>query len=97
MIPNFNNYKKALAKMNISSSAALCNYLLEEVGIALLPGSDFGRSDEELTTRLSYVDFDGSQLLEEMKKNNTFSLEEQCPNIVQAMEALNKWILKLSY
>ena len=74
LFPNFKYYKEQLAQMNIHTSTSLCNRLLEETGIALLPGSDFGRPENELTARLSYVDFDGNQLLQIMKKEeNVFN------------------------
>ncbi len=37
--------------------------LLEETGVALLPGAAFVRSRAELTARLAYVDFDGASAL----------------------------------
>lgn len=96
LFPNFKYYKDLLTQKSIFTSSSLCKHLLEETGIALLPGSDFGRPETELTARLSYVDFDGSQLLQLMKKEETFSMEEHCSNIVQAMKSLKSWILKLS-
>ena len=37
--------------------------LLEDTGVALLPGSVFGRPEDELTARFAYVDFDGAKAL----------------------------------
>ena len=36
---------------------------MEETGVALLPGSAFGRPEDEFTARLAYVDFDGNEAL----------------------------------
>lgn len=52
-----------LARRGIHTSPQLASRLLEDVGVALLPGSDFGRPSQELTVRLAYVDFDGTQAL----------------------------------
>jgi aspartate aminotransferase len=38
--------------------------MLGDTGVATLPGSAFGRPVEELTFRLSYVDFDGAAALQ---------------------------------
>lgn len=37
----------------------LCEQLLNDTGIAILPGSTFGRNPEDLYARLAYVDIDG--------------------------------------
>ena len=37
--------------------------MLEDTGVALLPGIAFGRPENELTCRLSYVDFDGKNAI----------------------------------
>jgi aspartate aminotransferase len=59
-----------LASRGITTSKKLAERLLEEAGVALLPGSDFGRSDYELTLRLAYVDFDGTKALAEVPPGN---------------------------
>ena len=47
-----------------ATSRELCERLLVETGVAILPGHEFGRPAEELTARLAYVNFDGEQALE---------------------------------
>ena len=42
--------------------------LLEETGVAILPGSAFGRPETELTARMAYVDFDGAKMLTALQK-----------------------------
>ena len=60
---NFNNYSEKLKSKNIFTGMDLTTSLLENTGVALLPGSVFGRPEEEFTARLSYVDFDGAKVL----------------------------------
>ena len=60
---NFNNYSEKLKSKNIFNSMDLTAHLLKNTGVALLPGSVFGRPEEENTARLSYVDFDGAKVL----------------------------------
>ncbi|MBU0637241.1 MAG: aminotransferase class I/II-fold pyridoxal phosphate-dependent enzyme [Planctomycetes bacterium] len=60
---DFSPFREALARQGIGSGIALCNRLLNDTGTAILPGSVFGRSREELTARLAYVDFEGARAL----------------------------------
>ena len=61
--PDFELFRESLAGRGITTSEELCERALEEVGVAVLPGSDFGRPKEELSLRLAYVDFDGARAL----------------------------------
>lgn len=63
LFPDFEAYREALAGRGITTSAELTTRLLAETGVALLPGSAFGCDPGQLTARLAYVDFDGSELL----------------------------------
>lgn len=60
---DFSPFAGEMAARNISKSNGLCDRLLEDTGVALLPGAEFGRSRSELTQRLYYVDFDGTAAL----------------------------------
>ncbi|MCA1758975.1 MAG: aminotransferase class I/II-fold pyridoxal phosphate-dependent enzyme, partial [Bacteroidales bacterium] len=55
LFPNFSFYRDKLASKGILTSFELCEALLQETGVAILPGMDFGRQPEELTCRLAYV------------------------------------------
>lgn len=52
-----------LKQRGLSTGAALSEALLAETGVAILPGSSFGRPRHELTARLSFIDFDGARAL----------------------------------
>jgi aspartate aminotransferase len=64
----------------------------------MLPGSDFGRDQSELTCRIAYVDFDGKRALEYADKHpdlgNGF-MDEVSPNIKCAIEKLGNWLCDL--
>jgi aspartate aminotransferase len=64
LFPNFEHVRERLARRGIATSRALCEQLIGETGVAILPGDDFGRPPDELTARLAYVDFDGEAALE---------------------------------
>jgi len=63
VFPDFEPYQNRLSRENITTSKELCARLLNDTGVAVLPGSDFGRPEEELTVRIAFVDFDGNKAL----------------------------------
>ena len=78
-------------------SATLCTRLLDEVGVAMLPGVAFAQSPADLTARLAYVDFDGSRALaaseniplhEELPADFT---RQWCERTLQGMERIAEW------
>lgn len=98
LFPNFEHYREKLKEKDIFTSVELCNRLLEEIGVAMLPGHDFGRQPEELTVRMAYVDFDGAGALKaalsqpENKEINGDFLKTYCSKIIKATELLCNWL-----
>lgn len=98
LFPNFNKWKTGLNKIGIHNSNDFCNALLEETGIALLPGEAFGHQKEYFTARLSYVDFNGKELLKILEENpdtkvdDTF-VEQNCPRIFLATKKIEEWLV----
>jgi aspartate aminotransferase len=82
------------ALQGVESSAGLCSELLRETGVAILPGSDFGRPDGELSARLAFVDFDGATALGAVSGQalNEDFLRQYCAPTVTAVERLAHWI-----
>ncbi|MBU2651968.1 MAG: aminotransferase class I/II-fold pyridoxal phosphate-dependent enzyme [Bacteroidetes bacterium] len=99
--PDFDFYREKLERKGIYTSVEFCNSLLEETGIAMLPGSDFGRQPEELTARFAYVDFNGREALyASMNEYGEQSLDKQflmqhCGNMAEAIDLLGDWLNKL--
>jgi aspartate aminotransferase len=60
---DFTPLAEELAKRGIVDGPTLCNRLLEDKQVAMIPGLFFGRPKEELTARMAYVDFDGPKAL----------------------------------
>jgi aspartate aminotransferase len=50
-------------QQGIESDIQLCEQLLDQTGVALLPGISFGMPSDAFTARLAYVDFDGTSAL----------------------------------
>jgi len=97
---DFSNFAEKLNKKGINGSPALCEKLLEETGVAILPGSVFMRSEEELTARLAFVNFDGSKALamsEAIPINEKFpdDFDQHCCNqVIEAVEIIVDWANK---
>jgi len=73
------------------NSDEFASFLLSECGVAGLPGSCFGRPGQELTMRLSYVDFDGSGILSSgalIEDEMDSVIAEYCYKTVKGMEVL---------
>jgi aspartate aminotransferase len=98
LFPDFSDLSIKLAERGIHDSAELCHQLLEDTGVAILPGSDFGRPPGELTARLAYVDFDGTRALEalrhlpEEQALNEHFLHQYCVNVTTAIRRLCDWV-----
>ena len=96
--PDFSPLRERLVARGIFTSSRLCNRLLEETGVAILPGTCFGRPPEELTARLAYVDFDGAVALAaaeqvaDQQPLGTDFLRNNCPQVVTALEKLGDWL-----
>lgn len=98
LFPDFEPHRAALARRGIHTSDELAARLLEDVGIALLPGSVFGRDPRELTLRIAFVDFDGAKSMAALEARPREApvdpefLEHHCRSVLDAMRRLRAWI-----
>ncbi len=91
IMPEFMNSK-------FKTSAELCDIILKDTGVAMLPGSDFGFKKDKMVTRLSFTDFDGKNFLEGINTYNQLEdevIEKYAPNVVQGIQELSKWAKNL--
>ena len=84
LFPDFSLHKEKLHANNITTSNALCERLLNETGVALLPASAFGFATNYLAARIAYVDFDEFE-------EDTFKLETHCPRIIEGIDKICQW------
>jgi len=68
MMPNFDRWRERLAERDVTTSAELAHFLLDEYQLALLPGSAFAVPATELSLRLatSFVDMETDEKAEAM-------------------------------
>jgi aspartate aminotransferase len=100
VFPDLSPLRESLAQRGIKTSRQLCETLLEETGVAVLPGSAFGRPRDELSFRAAYVDFDGARALVAAQHvdgqsalSETF-LRDNCHNVVEAIDRIAAWLKK---
>ena len=62
LMPEFLNKK-------FKSSSEMCDSILNDTGVALLPGSDFGFDQSRMLARLSFTDFDGQEFMNKIEDN----------------------------
>ncbi len=87
---------QSLNRRGISDSPKLCRLLLDECGVAVLPGTQFGRPPEELSFRLATVNFDGAKALKACSGQGqdlpASFVSEHCPALVEGLDSLTAWL-----
>jgi aspartate aminotransferase len=102
LFPDFSRFANDLKKRKIATSEDLCRQLLEDTGVAMLPGSVFGRAPEELTVRIAYVNFDGCRALAAAESAPAGApldlnfLRSWCNGTVEAFNRLCDWFHALN-
>jgi aspartate aminotransferase len=98
LFPDFGALRGRLASRGIGTSAALCEALLRDTGVAMLPGNEFGRPENELTCRLAYVDFEGGAALAALASTpgdqlpDTAFLRAHCGRVCEAIDRVLDWL-----
>ena len=87
LMPEFLNKK-------FNSSSEMCDNILNNTGVALLPGSDFGFDQTKMLARLSFTDFDGQEFMNKIEGNqkiNKDHIANYAPKIIEGVNKLKKW------
>ena len=91
LMPEFKNKK-------YKNSSKLCEAILNETGVAMLPGSDFGFKHKKMLTRLSYTDFNGTEFFKNVTDHNSINdemIKKYAPNVVEGVSKLSNWAKNL--
>ena len=87
LMPEFLNKK-------FNSSSEMCENILNDTDVALLPGSDFGFDKKKMLARLSFTDFDGQEFMNNIDDNfkiDNDHIKKFAPKIVEGVDRLKKW------
>ena len=97
MLCDFSKVHK-IKKYKFKNAQDMCSKILSRTGFAMLPGSDFGFSDNKLITRIAFVDFDGNKALSKfsslMKSDRNIVIKKLFPNIYKGVDSLLNWLMK---
>ena len=77
-----------------NSSSEMCDSILNDTGVALLPGSDFGFAQTQMLARLSFTDFDGQEFMSKIKDNKKIDndhIAKFAPKVVEGVDKLKRW------
>ena len=91
LMPEFKNKK-------YKNSSKLCEAILNDTGVAMLPGSDFGFKPKKMLTRLSYTDFNGTEFFRNVSDCNSIDdemIKKYAPNVVEGVSKLTNWAKNL--
>ena len=91
LMPEFPNKK-------YKTSTELCERILDETGVAMLPASDFGFGPKKMLTRLCYIDFNGNEFLKAPINGDVIDdkiIEKYAPNVVEGIKKLSNWAKNL--
>lgn len=98
LFPELSRLRLEMARRGITEAAQIADRLLDETGVAVLPGSDFGRTPHELFIRLALVDFDGGAALEAAARYDVPGevdedfLWQYCGGVMEGAERLARWL-----
>lgn len=104
LYPSFHPYTKQLEALGIKTSLQLSRWLIEECGIAALPGSAFGEDDKgtiggryRLRMATSYLYFSSTSVRYARGYDllNTASSDVELPLVDEAVGAIEKAVAKL--
>ncbi len=88
LLPEFLNKK-------FDSSSMLCDEILANLNIALLPGSDFGFDQKRMIVRLSFTDFDGDTFMKNINEKTDINdelIKLYAPKVVEGVNKLKSWV-----
>jgi len=98
LLPRFHADCPRFRQGRPDTAADLCESILTDTGVAILPGSDFGLAPEQLLVRLAAVDFDGEaalagfdELAEDTVPDEAF-LRTYCARTMTGIDRLCDWI-----
>ncbi len=97
LFPDLSALRGRLAARGIHDARLLCERVLEDTGVAVLPGSAFGRSPAELSLRLAYVNFDGAAALagaaalDDSAVAEADFIDAYCADTMAGIERMARW------
>ena len=86
VFPNFNDVftKQIRQKYSLNNSEDFQKALFDSIGFSVLPGMDFERDESEMTLRVSFIDFQGNNIMNLLMKNiSTLATEKDKNKVIK--------------
>lgn len=99
---DFSSLAAQFKAQGVTTSHQLCERLLAETGVALLPGDAFGMESGHLSARLAYVEFNGAEALaasERIGLNQPLTedfMKQHLSKNIRGTERLCSWVAEMS-
>ena len=100
---DFNAFKKEFNRIGLRSCSEFCEHLVNVEHTALLPGNSLLLQEDDFSVRLSYVDYDGDQVLKawqqgqpETEKDKDDFFERNCPLIAEGIRNIARYSAQVS-
>ena len=98
LFPDFDNFRFKLRKHGLYTGLALAEKVLNDAGVAILPGADFYFMATNLGSRVASVDFDGEQVYEawpSRPEDGEQVVANLFPNLKYGCDMLGEFLHKL--
>ena len=97
LFPDFSQFADTLREKGFHNSRQLGSHLLNNYGVALLPGEDFQHPGESFAFRVATVDYDGSTALDILERDgNLDEVIEHCfKNMTAGCSAIRSFLKTL--
>jgi aspartate/methionine/tyrosine aminotransferase len=95
LFPDFRPFADALGRAGVATCSQLCDRMLSEAGVALLPGKDFGAAPDALAVRVASVDYDGAAAIAAAKGLETIDaafVEQHCPDLKAGCDRIAEFL-----
>jgi len=93
MLLDFSPFADQFRSRGLETDLQMCEKLLADTGVALLPGTAFGIASEAYTARLAYVDFDGTLALTQVSSSELDTLASQyASKMLVGIDKLRDWL-----
>lgn len=98
ILVDLSQFGESLQKLELFTSLDIAKYLLSEIGVALLPGSDFYFDPETPIFRLAYVDFLGADWYEagiDTAHINNEQIQRYAPHVYKGISKMKEFLVNL--
>ena len=101
LLLDFEPFRAKLQQHGVNNGWTLCEHLLDEASVAVLPGAVFERPENELTVRLAFINFVGgaalaaSETIPLHEKLSEEYFEKYCPDTLKGCTQILEWLLRL--